>query len=125
AAVSFARLGHSVVAVDPDESDTVGLGAVAKLKAFYGLHHLDLKATFAETLTEDVESFDLVYCRQSMHHALDLEKFVQNCAKYLKKTGVLLTVRDHVIFNKRDKKWFLKSHPFHAVYGGENAYLAV
>ena len=64
AAISFAMLGHNVVAIDPDESDSVGLGAVRKLKQFYKLDNLRLMTGSAETLNETNEFFDIVYCRQ-------------------------------------------------------------
>ena len=59
-----------------------------------------------------------------MHHANDLEKFVKECVRVLKPNGLLLTIRDHVIYNDKDKEWFLESHPLQKFYGGENAYTA-
>ena len=35
---------------------------------------------------------------------------------------MFLTVRDHVIFNEKDKQWFLENHPLQKYYGGENAF---
>ena len=57
-----------------------------------------------------------------MHHANDLNKFIAEAGRVLKKGGLLITVRDHVIFNNKDKEWFLENHPLHKYYGGENAF---
>jgi hypothetical protein len=35
---------------------------------------------------------------------------------------LLITVRDHVVYNNDDKKWFLECHPLQRFYGGENAF---
>lgn len=122
AAVAFALGAHEVVAVDPDNSITVGTGAVLHLKQLYGLNNLEVVTGYAETVDLPTESFDLVYCRQSMHHANDLEKFVANCSAFLKRGGIMITVRDHVVWGKKDKKLFLKTHALHKFYGGENAF---
>ena len=59
-----------------------------------------------------------------MHHANKLQDFVGECVRVLKPNGLLLTVRDHVVFDEKDKAWFLEAHPLHHFYGGENAYSA-
>ena len=59
-----------------------------------------------------------------MHHAQDLNKFIKESARVLKRGGHLFTIRDHVIFNESDKEWFFQNHPLHKFYGGENAYTA-
>ena len=63
-----------------------------------------------------------MYARQSMHHAYNLQAFVNTAFKALKKNGVFITVRDHVIIDEPDKLKFLKRHPLHQFYGGENAF---
>lgn len=35
----------------------------------------------------------------------------------------LIAIREHVISKKNDLKFFLKNHPLHKLYGGENAYI--
>jgi ubiquinone/menaquinone biosynthesis C-methylase UbiE len=57
-----------------------------------------------------------------MHHANDLNKFIKECVRVLKPNGLLLIIRDHVIYDKEDKEWFLESHPLQKYYGGENAF---
>jgi hypothetical protein len=57
-----------------------------------------------------------------MHHANNLKKFVSQACRVLKKGGIYFSVRDHVIFNKKDKDLFLENHPLQKFYGGENAF---
>ncbi|PQJ73328.1 class I SAM-dependent methyltransferase [Polaribacter butkevichii] len=121
-AIALALEGFNVVTVEPDESDTIGAGAIRKLKAHYNITNLVIHEVFAEEIGFADESFDIVYARQCMHHAYDLEKFVAEASRVVKKDGFFMTIRDHVIFNKKDKEWFLEKHPLHKFYGGENAF---
>lgn len=120
--ISLAQEGYEVVAVEPDPSDTVGAGAIKILAEKLNVKDLKVYQSYAEDIQFPDESFDVVYVRQAMHHAYDLEKFVKECARVLKRNGLLITIRDHVITDERDKEAFLESHPLHKFYGGENAF---
>lgn len=120
--VNFAQLGYKVTAVEPDISTTVGSGAICILKKRLGLTNIEVFVDFAENIQFEDNSFDVVYVRQAMHHANHLNNFVKECVRVLKPGGILLTVRDHVIFDEADKQWFLSSHPLQKFYGGENAF---
>lgn len=124
-AVAFALEGYDVVTIEPDTSDTVGAGAIRKLKTHYNLTNLEVYEAYAEELQLPNESFDIVYARQCMHHAYDLEKFVAEASRVTKKNGLFITIRDHVIFNEKDKEWFLENHPLQKFYGGENAFTPI
>ena len=123
-AINFALKGYNVTAVEPDKSNTVGAGAIIQLKEVYKLKNLDVFEAYAEDINFESNSFDIVYVRQAMHHANDLDKFLNECVRVLKPKGLLLTIRDHVIYDNADKAWFLKTHPLHKFYGGENAFTA-
>lgn len=123
-AIAFALEGVHVDAVEPDPSITIGAGAIKKLKETYQLPKLNVHEGFAEDLKFPAAHFDIVYVRQCMHHAYDLQQFLNECFRVLKKGGVLVTIRDHVIFDEKDKEWFLKNHPLQQYYGGENAFTA-
>lgn len=120
--LAFALAGFEVTVSEPDPSETIGAGAIRKLKEFYSIKHLEVYEEFAENIQFQGKLFDVVYVRQAMHHAYDLNLFVKNLADLIKPGGILLTVRDHVIYNAADKQWFLDSHPLHQFYGGENAF---
>lgn len=121
-AINFSKKGYSVTVVEPDPSDSVGAGAIQSLKKHYSLDSLQIYQQFAEEIGFAENSFDIVYVRQAMHHAYDLKKFIKECARVLKEGGVLVTIRDHVVFDPADKTKFLESHPLHRFYGGENAF---
>ncbi len=121
-AVSFALEGYQVTALEPDPSETIGAGAIRWLKSYYQLDTITIIESFAENMPLVDSSFDVVYSRQAMHHAFDLNSFVSASAKVLKQDGLFLTVRDHVIFDEKDKEWFLEMHPLQKFYKGENAF---
>jgi ubiquinone/menaquinone biosynthesis C-methylase UbiE len=123
-AISLALEGYQVITVEPDSSETVGAGAICKLKSYYNLDNLEVFEAFAEEIKFPNHHFDIVYARQCMHHAYDLEKFVAEASRVLKPKGLFITIRDHVIFDEQDKAWFLESHPLQKYYGGENAFTA-
>lgn len=121
-AINFAQKGYHVTAVEPDPSETVGAGAINILKTTLKLSNIEIHQDFAENIKFEDNSYDVVYVRQAMHHANNLNIFVKECVRVLKPNGLLLTVRDHVIFNEEDKQRFLKTHALQKFYGGENAY---
>jgi ubiquinone/menaquinone biosynthesis C-methylase UbiE len=121
-AVALALEGYNVVTIEPDSSDTIGAGAIRKLKDYYCLNNLQVYEAYAEELKLPTENFDIVYTRQCMHHAYDLDRFVAEASRVTKKGGLFITVRDHVIFSEKDKEWFLERHPLQKFYGGENAF---
>lgn len=123
-AVALALDGFEVTATEPDASNTVGAGAINALKSVYALQNLTVHQEFAENIKLTQEYFDIVYVRQAMHHAYELDKFVKNLASLLRPGGILITIRDHVVFDQNDKNLFLEFHPLQKFYGGENAYTA-
>lgn len=120
--VAFAMKGFRVTAVEPDPSHTVGAGAIGRLKESYALGQLEICSSYGESLDFPDASFDIVYARQAMHHAADLEKFVKEISRVLKPKGLLMTCRDHVVNDEKQKDTFLKAHPFQKFYHGENAF---
>jgi ubiquinone/menaquinone biosynthesis C-methylase UbiE len=122
ASIAFALEGFQVTALEPDPSPMVGSGAIKELCTIYGIDSLTIIKAFGERLPLDNQSFDIVYGRQVMHHAHDLPTFIAEGARVLVPQGIMVTTRDHVIKNEQDKLVFLKKHPLHQFYGGENAF---
>ena len=120
--INFALQGYNVTVVEPDSSDTVGANAIRRLVKSYQLNNVVVHEKFAEEINFPDESFDIVYVRQAMHHAYNLNSFIKEAGRVLKKGGILMTIRDHVVFDKQDKEAFLQIHPLHKFYGGENAF---
>lgn len=120
--ISFALSDYIVTALEPDRSNTVGAGAIKRLALDLNLSTVTVVEAYAEKLPFLDGAFDIVYARQSMHHAQDLSTFVMEAYRVLKKGGIFFTLRDHVVDNENQKMEFLTSHPLQKFYGGENAY---
>jgi SAM-dependent methyltransferase len=122
ASVSFALAGFRVIALEPDPSNTIGSGAIKILKEKYALPNLTIFTEWGENIPVETASCDIVYLRQAMHHAKDLDKFVKECSRILKVNGLFFANRDHVVNDENQLKEFLNTHPLHKFYGGENAF---
>ena len=119
---AMARDGWQVTALEPDASASVGAGAIRALA-----READLPITVIQTWGEKLPfsdgTFDVVHCRQALHHARDLEQLCKEMGRVLKPGGVLIALREHVISSRDDLAAFLAGHPLHHLYGGEHAYL--
>jgi SAM-dependent methyltransferase len=109
----------SVVAVEPDPSDVVGLGCLVRLCD--GLPVRPVEA-FGDGLPLASGQFDLVYCRQVLHHIPDLGPTMAECARVLRPGGVLLAVREHVVDDDEQLEQFRAEHVVHQLAGGEGAH---
>jgi len=121
--ISFAMKGYHVVALEPDPSNTIGAGAIRIAAQIFEVEDkVTVEEAWGEKLPFDDNHFDIVYGRQVMHHAHELNQFVAEASRVLKKGGLFMTTRDHVIKDDQDKEAFLNRHPLHKFYGGENAF---
>lgn len=122
ASYAFASLGHDVSAVDPDNSEDVGLGATARLSVAITNGSIITHKAFAESLPFPDSMFDVVYARQALHHFSDLQKGLMECSRVLKPGGFLLATREHVVDDEQQLQAFFENHMLHKWHGGENAY---
>jgi len=122
AAYALARDGWRVVALEPDPSAIVGAGAIRALSAECGLG-IEVVQDWGEKLPFSDSRFDLVHCRQALHHARDLGRLCLEIGRVLKPGARFIATREHVISHREDLARFLDSHPLHHLYGGEKAYL--
>ena len=119
---ALARDGWDTVALEPNDSMTVGAGAIRRLADETGLH-IKVVAECGEQLPFDDNHFDLVHCRQVLHHAKNLPLLCHEIGRVLKRGGTFIATREHVISRREDLNIFLANHPLHKLYGGENAFL--
>ena len=119
---ALAREGWRVTALEPDPSAVVGAEAIRALGREAALD-IEVVQEWGERLPFAEASFDLVCCRQSLHHASDLRQLCREIGRVLRVGGTFVATREHVISRKADLPAFLLSHPLHRLYGGENAYL--
>lgn len=121
ASYALAKAGWNVLAVEPDASNLVGAGAIEQIAQTENLPIKVIKE-FGEKIECESESFDLVFARQVLHHAHNLNQLCAEVFRLLKPGGSFIAVRDHVISSKADLQAFLDIHPLHHLYGGENAF---
>lgn len=122
ASYALARDGWITTALEPDSSDEVGAGAIARLVQASG-ESIEIVTAHGEKLPFESSTFDLVYGRAVLHHAQSLTQLCKEAARVLKPGGMFLAVREHVISRHSDLQQFLDGHPLHRHYGGEHAFL--
>lgn len=121
-AYAFVKDGWNTVALEPDTSEVVGSGAITLLAKESGLE-INVEESQAEEMPFESETFNIVHCRQVLHHADNLRRLCREASRVLKKGGMFIATREHVISKRRDLDKFLASHPLQRLYGKENAYL--
>ena len=119
---AMARDGWQVTALEPDPSQLVGAGAIRSLAEQTNLQ-ITVVSEYSEKLPFSDNSFDVVNCRQVLHHARDLPQTCREIFRVLKLGGMMVATREHVISKREDLQTFLNSHALHKFYGGENAFL--
>ncbi len=119
---ALAKDGWGVAALEPDPSPIVGVQAIRSLANDAEID-CEIVQQWGERLPFDDASFDLVFCRQALHHASDLRQLCKELGRVLRGGGTFIATREHVISRPEDLPAFLQSHPLHHLYGGENAYL--
>ena len=116
---ALARSGAFVIAIEPDLSDVVGLGALAQA---VGENGISSTAAFGGHLPIRSDSVDIVYCRQVLHHIPNLTATLADCARVLRPGGLFVATREHVVDNDGQLQAFLAQHQVHQLAGGENAW---
>lgn len=120
ASMAWLAAGASrVMALEPDPSDEVGRGAIARLDPAGRIEVLD---GVGEAIPLPDASVDIVYARQVLHHARNLPQLVSEVARVLVRGGYFLACREHVVDDARQLAAFLAQHPVHQLAGGENAF---
>jgi len=120
ASYALAREGFRVTALEPDDSELVGAGAIRSLADASGLP-IEVVGEISERLPFEDATFDVVLARAVLHHISDLPAAMGEFFRVLKPGGRFLAMREHVISQESDREEFLRRHPLHHRYGGENA----
>lgn len=117
---ALAGLGPSlVVALDPATDESVGLGRLTRIHSAAPILRI---AGTADALPLASASVDVVYCRQVLHHLPDLPVAMREVSRVLRRGGVFVALREHVVDNEEQLSRFLSEHPVHRLAGGENAW---
>ena len=122
ASYALQNAGWRVTALEPDPSQIVGAGAIELLNQSASGNIVTVQE-WGESLPFDDCTFDLIYCRQLLHHSRDLRRLCSEAFRVLRPGGRFLAVREHVVENYgASLAAFLEQHPLHWLYGGENAF---
>lgn len=120
AAYAFSLSGARLVyALEPDPGEIAGRGAIYRLTQGMAVEVID---AYGEAIPLPDDSVDVVYARQVLHHTRDLNQVLRECARVLKRGGIILDCREHVIDNDAQLRSFLREHPIHQLVGSENAF---
>jgi SAM-dependent methyltransferase len=119
ASYALARAGARLVyALEPDAGE-VGRAAIERLAGDLPIRLLD---AYGERIPLADGEVDLIYARQVLHHTRDLRGVLAECARVLRRGGLMLVCREHVADDERQLAQFLADHPIHQLAGGEHAY---
>ncbi len=128
-AFAFAAEGYEVTIVEGDPHEIVGVAAHDRLRERYRKAGHDYLANRVTSIASHIqeaplpaEDFDLAYVRQATHHFPDPVGCLIAIHGKIRAGGFVLLIREHVVFDPDDKARFLAGHPFHRLYGGEQAY---
>lgn len=126
--IAFALEGFEVTLVEPSTGGITGVAGARRLLNFAAAtidSTLPQRVAILEQALEAFESeqkFDIIHCRQVVHHLKDPAVGVKKFYSLLKPGGIALLLREHVIFDEADLQLFLQSHPFQGYSGGEFGY---
>lgn len=121
ASYALAKDGWSVTSLEPDPSNLVGAGSI-RLLATQAELNISVVEKWGESLPFCDAVFDVVYARQVLHHARNLELLCRELFRVLKPGGKLIVIREHVVSDASQLPLFLARHPLHSLYGGEHAF---
>lgn len=109
AAKQFAKRGCRVVALDIVPDENIGLGRAWAIMKEANVH-FDLTIGDGENLPFFPNTFDIVYCSATLHHAADLPLFLQNIKRVLKPNGRLCATSEPCLSVWRDEAKMLQTH---------------
>ena len=121
ASYALEKSGYSVTSLEPDPSELVGFGAMKNFKSDNDLNVLSVSG-IGEFLPFKDQSFGLVYCRQVLHHAADLQRMASEINRVLIPGGIFIATREHVVDDKESLRLFLENHALHKYTQAEGAF---
>ena len=89
ASYALAVDGFRTSALEPDPSHLVGAGAIRNL-AWEAKIPITVVEEWGESLPFQDAAFDVVLCRQVLHHARDLRRLCKEIGRVLKSGGVMM-----------------------------------
>src|SRR5690606_16085631 len=106
ATLAWHNSGYKATLLEPDPSEIVGFGALTPVLKKQNVATISIYEGNVENTTFADNEFDIVYCRQVLHHILDLPKAIREIRRILKPDGVFIATREHVISKHDDLQEF-------------------
>ncbi|WP_165360540.1 class I SAM-dependent methyltransferase [Candidatus Chloroploca sp. Khr17] len=124
ASFAFAQAGCKVVAIDINASQDAGLGMM-RSAAIFQSYRQQIQPIVAdgEYIAVQADRFDIVYCREALHHAFDLQKLTKNLIRVLKPGGIFYAYGDHRRPWWSSDEQFRQRHPAVPFGVNEHSYL--
>ena len=106
---ALAKDGFTATALEPDPSNIVGGGVIHALAAQTGLP-IQVEHNISEQLPFADASFDAIYARAVLHHIKDLPAAMREFHRVLRRGGLFVATREHVISdNSRFPAFFCRA----------------
>lgn len=116
---ALAGRGATVIALEPELDEVVGLGVLRRGRPERGVLPV---GAFGDGIPLVDGSIDVVYCRQVLHHLPDLPATLAECARVLRPGGLFIATREHVVDDDEQLAAFRADHVVHQLAGGEGAW---
>lgn len=118
---ALARAGYRTTGIDSSHGSLAGIAAARRIEGLDGVHFQTIH-TSAESLPFPPGSFEVIWMREVLHHIRDLNDFLSSALELLVPGGILIAMRDHVVWNETQKASFFEDHPFHRFTNDENCH---
>lgn len=124
ASFALAQAGCNVVAIDINASQDAGLGMMRSADIFQPYRQqIQPVVADGEYIAVQADRFDIVYCREALHHAFDLQKLTKNLIRVLKPGGIFYAYGDHRRPWWSSDEQFRQRHPAVPFGVNEHSYL--
>ena len=117
----LAKKNFKVYALDYNNGLNAGLKSIKNLCEKDKIKIENTISSF-DTLPYEDNFFDFVHARQALHHSKNLNITCNQISRVMKKGGIFISLRDHIIDHPKDKAEFLNNHPLHKYTKDENAF---
>jgi 2-polyprenyl-3-methyl-5-hydroxy-6-metoxy-1,4-benzoquinol methylase len=122
ASYSLSKNGYEVYAIDQSSSRIVGTAAVEYLRDKFNFN-IKVRPFDGKHIGYNDGFFDIVFERQYLHHAFDMEELLGEISRVLKPGGIFIGIRENVVDNHDlALKKFYRTNKIHLTYGHEKAF---
>ena len=119
---ALAKSGYTVIGIDSSLGTLAGLHAAKKLQNYENVCFDIRFSSSQQKIDFEDSSFDIFWMRSTLHHISDFDFFFNEVKRILKPGGIMVALRDHVVWNESQKKDFFLSHQMSHIIQDENCH---